>query len=110
MYRRSSVSDIELSNPGFVGVAEMLWRLERKGGKIVEVPAVLDVRQFGQSKMRVLEVTMAHLRLLAEMMSVRPFPITDRMVRPNADETTTNDEQVASQTGHDESRLVEESR
>ena len=68
VYRKSSIANIELIHNGFVGVAELLWRLDNNGGKIVEIPAVLDVRQFGQSKMRVVEVTAAHLRLLARIL------------------------------------------
>ena len=89
VYRRSSVSGIELSHPGFVGVAEMLWRLERLGGNIVEIPAILNVRQFGQSKMRVVEVTLAHLKLLRMILSSRKRPITERIVRPDSSEMAT---------------------
>lgn len=73
VYRKSSVERIELLNNGFVGVAELLWRLDMQGGKIAEIPAVLDVRQFGQSKMRVIQVATAHLRLLARILASRPF-------------------------------------
>ena len=69
VYRRKSVSDLKLRNGGFVGVAEMLWRVSRRDGKVVEVPATLDVRKFGQSKMRIVQVTLQHLRLLSRAMS-----------------------------------------
>lgn len=65
VYRRSSVVDIELDNAGFVGVVELVWQLDRRGGKIVEHPAVLTVRSCGASKMRVAKTTLCHLRLLA---------------------------------------------
>ena len=73
VYRASAVTGIPLVHQGFVGVAELLWRLDRSGGTIVEIPAVLDVRQFGQSKMRVVQVTLAHLRLLLRILVQRPF-------------------------------------
>ncbi len=73
--RRSAVIDQPLRHEGFVGVAEMLWRVDRAGERIVEHPAVLDVRRFGQSKMRVLSATLAHLRLLATIARCR---IVDR--------------------------------
>lgn len=94
VYRRSSVSGIELSNPGFVGVAEMLWQVERRGGNVVEVPAVLNVRQFGQSKMRVVGVTLAHLGLLRMILSSRPLPTTEQIVRPDNSELTVVDRDV----------------
>ena len=74
VYRASSIRPIELTQNGFVGVAELLWRLDRNGGTIKEVPAVLDVRKFGQSKMRVLQVTASHFRLLLKILVYRPFP------------------------------------
>lgn len=71
VYRRSSILNMELRNEGFVGVAELLWRLHRRGANIVECPAVLSVREFGQSKMRVVQVTMRHLRLLSRALLYR---------------------------------------
>jgi dolichol-phosphate mannosyltransferase len=65
VYRRSSVMDVALANPGFAGIAELVWQLDRRGAKIVECPAVLTVRQTGQSKMRIARATLAHLRLIA---------------------------------------------
>ena len=73
VYRRSAVADIELEHPGFVGVAELLYRLDQKSGIIHESPATLDVRKYGQSKMRVVQVTRAHLRLLTKAMWNRLF-------------------------------------
>jgi dolichol-phosphate mannosyltransferase len=64
IYRRSSVVDLALSHGGFVGVVELLWQVDRRGGRIVECPAVLSVRATGQSKMRIARTTLAHLRFL----------------------------------------------
>ncbi len=71
VYRRNSVSDLKLRNGGFVGVVELLWRISCRDGEVVEVPATLDVRKFGQSKMRIIQVTLQHLRLLSLAMSYR---------------------------------------
>jgi dolichol-phosphate mannosyltransferase len=65
VYRRSSVVGLPLANSGFVGVVELLWQVDRRGGKIVEHPAVLRARTTGQSKMRVAHTTFAHLRFLS---------------------------------------------
>jgi dolichol-phosphate mannosyltransferase len=80
VYRRSSVVDLPVKNSGFVGVIELVWQLDRRGGKIVEHPAVLKSRVFGQSKMRVARTALAHLRLLSRaawlrLCFVRPTPI-----------------------------------
>lgn len=65
LYRRSAVVDIALTHPDFVGITELVWRLDRQGHKVVEYPAVLSTRKFGQSKMRVFRATLRHLGLLA---------------------------------------------
>lgn len=65
VYRRRAVANIELRNQGFVGVVELLWEVDRRGGRIVECPATLGVREYGQSKMRTMEVMLGHLRLMA---------------------------------------------
>lgn len=67
VYRRSAVGGLRLENDGFVGVAELLWKIDRQGGQIVECPAVLDVRRYGQSKLRLFQVVAGHLRLLARI-------------------------------------------
>ncbi|HEU4417486.1 MAG TPA: glycosyltransferase, partial [Planctomycetota bacterium] len=54
LYRRSAVADLPLANPGFLGTAELLVRVLRRGGRVVEHPCVLEARLFGVSKMRVL--------------------------------------------------------
>jgi len=64
VYRRSAVAGIELNNDGFVGVVELLWQVDRRGGRIVECPAELGVREYGQSKMRTMEVMLGHFKLM----------------------------------------------
>jgi dolichol-phosphate mannosyltransferase len=67
VYRRRVVADLTVRENGFQGVAEILARLDLQGCKIVEFPTVLDVRKFGQSKMKVLRTIAGHLRLLARL-------------------------------------------
>lgn len=64
VYRRSSVFGLPVSRTGFVGIVELLWQLDRRGGTIVECPAVLTSRKTGQSKMRIIRTAIAHLGLL----------------------------------------------
>ncbi len=89
VYRRRSVVDLDIRNDGFVGVAELLWRLDQSGGKIVEFPATLNIRQFGQSKMRVIEVTLEHLGFLAGAMFHRLSGGSTPPTRPSQLETAT---------------------
>jgi polysaccharide deacetylase family protein (PEP-CTERM system associated) len=67
VYRRSSVIDLPIEEKGFLGVAEMLGRLDLAGGKIVEYPAVLEVRLFGFSKMKTARTIFGHLKLLSKL-------------------------------------------
>ncbi|MGI8640272.1 MAG: glycosyltransferase [Pyrinomonadaceae bacterium] len=73
VYRRSSVVDLPIKEKGFLGVAEMLGRLNLKGGKIIEYPAVLEVRLFGFSKMKTARTIFGHLKLLSRLSQLRIF-------------------------------------
>lgn len=73
VYRRSSVVDLDLREQGFLGVAEMLGKLDLRGGKIVEYPAVLEVRLFGFSKMKTARTIFGHLKLLSHLSKERVF-------------------------------------
>jgi dolichol-phosphate mannosyltransferase len=71
VYRRSAVAPLTVANEGFVGVAELLWRLLEQGGEVVEHPARLRARVAGQSKMRIVRAGLGHLRLMGAMLAVR---------------------------------------
>lgn len=73
VYRRSSVVDLDIKEKGFLGVAELLGKLDLKGGKILEYPAVLEVRLFGFSKMKTARTIFGHLRLLSRLSNERLF-------------------------------------
>jgi len=77
IYRRSSMIDLHLQESGFLGVAEMLGRLDLGGGNIVEFPAVLEVRLFGMSKMKTAKTILGHLKLLSSLAKLRWFRKTD---------------------------------
>ena len=66
-YRRSAVVDLEVSNERYLGITEILALLDQRGCRIIECPAVLEPRLFGQSKMKVLMTIGGHLRLLAKL-------------------------------------------
>ncbi len=73
VYRRDAVADLQVREGGFLGVAELLGRLDLEGGSIVECPAVLEVRLLGRSKMKTLRTILGHLRLLARLTAARLF-------------------------------------
>ena len=74
VYRKDAVANLDVREGGFLGVAEMLGRLDLDGGSIVECPAVLEVRLLGRSKMKTLRTILGHLRLLAVLGMVRVLP------------------------------------
>lgn len=65
VYRRSRVLDLVPKSSGYVGIAELMWKLDRQGSKVAECPAILSTRIAGHSKMRILRATLRHLRLVA---------------------------------------------
>ncbi len=73
VYRRSSVVDLELKEKGFLGVAELLGKLNLNGGRIIEYPAILEVRLFGFSKMKTARTIFGHLKLLSDLSKERVF-------------------------------------
>ena len=79
VYRRSIVQQVEIHDTRFLGVAELVGRLDLAGGRIVEFPTTLQVRMLGRSKMKIVHTILGHLRLLARLAvarlrgSVRPL-------------------------------------
>ncbi len=73
VYRRSSMVGTDLRESGFLGVAEMLGKLDLRGGTIVEYPTVLEVRLFGISKMKTVKTIFGHLKLLTHLTNLRWF-------------------------------------
>ena len=71
VYRRAAVVGLTVESAGFLGVAEMLGLLDLAGGRIVECPAVLEVRLLGRSKMKIARTMAGHLRLLVRLAVVR---------------------------------------
>jgi polysaccharide deacetylase family protein (PEP-CTERM system associated) len=71
VYRRALVKDVSITETGFLGVAEMLGMLDLQGRRIVEHPAVLEVRLLGHSKMKLVRTIVGHVRLLWRMARLR---------------------------------------
>ena len=65
VYRRSAFADLQLREGGFLGVAEMVGLLAMRRARIVEYPALLEVRMLGRSKMKIVRTIFGHFRLLA---------------------------------------------
>jgi polysaccharide deacetylase family protein (PEP-CTERM system associated) len=71
VYRKSAVQKLKLTENGFLGTAEMVAELSLNGEKIVEHPATLEVRIFGESKMKTVHTIFGHLRLTGRFLKAR---------------------------------------
>ncbi len=80
-YRRERVLNLPVRHGGFLGVAEMLAQLDLAGGRIVECPAVLEVRLLGHSKMKLAGTIFGHLRLLGRL-ALRRFAARATAIEP----------------------------
>ena len=73
-YRTESIRRIHFRSSGFAAVAELMLRAMLSGYSVREVPMRLESRRFGESKLKVGDAIMAHVRLLlmtAFMVSAR---------------------------------------
>lgn len=87
VYRRSRVKDIPVQYGNFLGVVELLGRLDLHGGRIVEHPTTLNVRLLGRSKMKTVRTIFGHLRLMAKFAWMRMTLPTPVRVPTNAVES-----------------------
>ena len=74
VYRRSAVLGVELERGGYLGIAEMIGKLELSGSRIVEYPTTLNQRVLGYSKMKVGRTVLGHLSLMVHLARLRWGP------------------------------------
>lgn len=67
VYRRSAVLDLDLREPGFLGLVELVGKLDLAGRRVIEHPATLNARLLGRSKMGVARAVCGHLLLMARL-------------------------------------------
>ncbi|MFV0444156.1 MAG: glycosyltransferase family 2 protein [Planctomycetaceae bacterium] len=105
-HRRSTMRQLDIENQRYGGLAEMLLKTMIAGGRVGEFPAVLRVRQFGQSKMKVVRTIGSHLALMARLLPrswraahlrQQAIPVTTPrlVVTPSLPTAATNDRQPA---------------
>lgn len=63
LYRASTLSKIQIESHSFDVNAEILFKLLKSGGKVVEVPVTLTIRKHGKSKINVPREIINHLRM-----------------------------------------------
>lgn len=69
--RKSALHGLSLQHHGYIGVVEMLARLDLAGWRIAEHPVVLEARLLGHSKLKILRVIAGHLQFLGEICATR---------------------------------------
>jgi len=71
VYRRKAVLELDVRDPGYLGLVELVGRLDLAGGVVVECPAVLESRLLGRSKMKVVRNVVRHLGQLGRFAWLR---------------------------------------
>jgi glycosyltransferase involved in cell wall biosynthesis len=71
VYRRSAILKLDLRKNGFLGIAELIAKLDLQGSMIVECPTSLVARVRGASKMKITAVLVGHLYLLCQLLVLR---------------------------------------
>jgi len=70
-YRREVVTRVETKSSSYLVMAELLVNAILAGYRVVEYPTVLHVRQYGQSKARIWQITKAHLAFQVRVLGRR---------------------------------------
>ena len=71
VYRRKVVLELDVLEPGFLGIAEMISKLDLRGGTILEHPTMLESRMLGRSKMKTVRTIVGHLGLMGRLAWLR---------------------------------------
>jgi glycosyltransferase involved in cell wall biosynthesis len=101
VYRKSAVKDLPLVENGFLGTAEMVAQLSLAGSTIVEHPATLEVRIFGESKMKTVRTIGDHLRLIAGILCKRWFSkASPRIATRSVSEETAHQHELIPRSGY----------
>lgn len=64
LYRLNIISDIKLENKGFVSVSELFIKSLNKEAAAKEFPCTLTIRNFGESKIRIIQSIKNHLKFM----------------------------------------------
>ncbi len=72
-FRREVIEEIapRINHNGFLMVTQMLVESVLAGYQVAEYPTILQVRQVGASKARIVRITQTHLRYMAELVGRR---------------------------------------
>lgn len=68
LYKTKDLQELKLKSQGFNINAEILFQLLQKNKKILEVPAVMTTRKFGESKLNTKKEIKNHCKLLRDIL------------------------------------------
>jgi dolichol-phosphate mannosyltransferase len=63
-YRREVIKKVKFESNGFAAIAEIMIRAMFLGFRVKELPMPVDRRQFGESKINIIQSMSAHLSLM----------------------------------------------
>jgi polysaccharide deacetylase family protein (PEP-CTERM system associated) len=78
VYRRSAILALDLRDTGYLGLVELIGKLDLAGGRVIEFPTTLEARLLGRSKMKVARNVVRHLGQLARFAVLRLAPTAAR--------------------------------
>ncbi|MGB1285884.1 MAG: glycosyltransferase family 2 protein [Aggregatilineales bacterium] len=88
-YRQPVIKSVEFESNDFLAGTEILVRAIQKGFTVAEYPTDLHSREFGQSSIRIMKVTAAHLkfqsRLITEAIGIDGLLPDNSQVLPHSD-------------------------
>lgn len=67
IYRTMTIKNVDFKSKGFLSIAEMLIKAHQKGLKVIEYPATLTVRKYGNSDAKILNMIIEHLCFIAKL-------------------------------------------
>ncbi len=73
VYRKEVIDNVKFKSDDFLSVAELLVKARLQGYRIRELPATLQVRQYGVSKMKLLHTIHSHLKMVGKIVLYRLF-------------------------------------
>ena len=68
MYRTSKIKNILIETKGFVAVTELFIKAILDGANVIELPCVLKIRKYGDSKINIIKSTKNHLIFMSKLM------------------------------------------
>lgn len=73
VYRKEVIDNVKFESDTFLGVTEIMVKSLLRGYKAKELPAELNVRKFGASKIKIASVILNHLNMISKILLHRLF-------------------------------------